>query len=241
LRPYAAALMDEKTWGVGGGWFWLPVAAVGLVVAGVKRRTFAVLGAVGLLGGIVLLGAGFRPPARVFIYLLPVVYFGVGAAAEGAWERLRGRTPVLKGAGVALVAAAVAGVAVAEREEYLNNSSRAGAAPAARAVVEYLAGKDTDDITLVVSCPLNYPSLYYTQNLGCDEIRILTGRSPLAFTYEAFVAVPAGTPPREVVREGTGGSGVVLRADFVTAISDVGLWKALIACPDAAATRAACE
>jgi hypothetical protein len=232
LQPYVKALMDEKTWGLGGGWFWLPVAAVGLAVGGVKRPAFAVLGAVGLLGGIVLLGAGFRPPARVFIYLLPIISFGVGAAGEGAWERLRGRAPVLKAAGVALVAAAAAAVAVAERGRYLSDSIRAGAAPAARPVVEYFAENDTDDIHLIAKCPLNYPLMYYTQNLGCDEIRILTGRSPRAFTYEAFVAVPAGTPLREVVREGTGGSGIVLRADLVTPISDVGIWKALIACPD---------
>jgi hypothetical protein len=232
LRLYGAALLDEKTWGLGGGWFWLPVAAVGLVVGGVKRPAFAVLAGVSVLGGIILIAAGFRPPERVFIYLLPVLSFGTGAAAEVLWQRLRSRGSVRKAVGVALVVAAVAGVAVAERGRYLSDSIRAGAAPAALPVVKYLAENNTAGIRLIATAPLNYPLMYYTRKLGCDEVRILTARSPRAFTYEAFVAVPAGTPPREVVREGTGGSGVVLRADLVTPISDAGIWKALIACPD---------
>lgn len=239
LKFYGKALLDEKTWGPGGGWFWLPAAAVGLVVGAAKRPAYGVLAAVGVLGSIILLAAGFRPPARIFIYLLPIISFGLGAAAEALWERLPSRTTVLKGAGVALLVAAVAVVAVAERGRYLSNSIRSGAAPTALPVVKYLAENYTDDILLIATAPLNYPLMYYTQNLGCDEIRIITGRSPQAFTYEAFVAVPAGTPPREVVRDGTRGVGVIIRAHFVTPISDVGIWRALIACPDAAAARAA--
>jgi len=238
LRPYGEALLDEKTWGPGGGWLWLPLAALGLVVGAAKRPAYVVLAAVGFLAGVVLLGAGYRPPARVFIYLLPIISFGVGAAAEASWGRLRPRISVLKGAGVALLVAAVAAVAVSESGRYLNNSIRSGAAPAALPVVKYLAGNDTADIRLIATAPLNYPLMYYTEHLGCDEIGIITGRSPHAFTYETFIAVPAGVPLREVVREGTRGAGVVIRADFVTPISDVGIWKALIACPDAAARAA---
>jgi uncharacterized membrane protein YoaK (UPF0700 family) len=232
LRPYGKALLDEKTWGPGGGWFWLPVAAVGLVVGGAKRPAYGILAAFGVLAGVVLLAAGYRPPARVFIYLLPVLSFGIGAAAEALWERLRHRISVRKAVGVALLVAAAATVVAAERGRYLSDSFRAGPAPAARPVVEYFAENDADDIRLIANDPLNYPLMYYAQNLGCDETRIFTGRSPRAFTYEALVAVPAGEPLREVVWEGTGGSGVALRADFVIRISDVGIWKALIACPD---------
>lgn len=233
LQFYGKALLDEKTWGPGGGWFWLPVAAVGIVVGAAKRPAYGVLAAVGVLGSIILLAAGFRPPARIFIYLLPIISFGVGAAAEALRERLPSRTPVLKGAGVALLVAAVAAVVFAESGRYLSNSIRSGAAPAALPVVKYLAENYTDDIRLIATAPLNYPLMYYTEHLGCDEIRIITGRSPRAFTYETFIAVPAGVPLREVVREGTQGVGVIIRADFVTPISDVGIWKALIACPDA--------
>ncbi len=239
LRPYVAALMDAKTWGPGGGWFWLPVAAVGLAVGGAKRPAYGVLAAVAVGAGVVLLAAGYRPPARVFIYLLPVLSFGIGAAAEALWERLRSRVYFGKAAGVALLVAAAVAVVAAERGRYLSSSVRAGAAPAALPILEYVSENYAGDIYLIAKTPLNYPLMYYAENSRCRDVPIITGRSPGAFTYEALVAVPAGTPLREVVWEGTGRSGVVLRADFVTPICDVGIWKALIACPDAAAPRAA--
>ncbi len=233
LQPYGEALLDEKTWGPGGGWFWLPLATIGLAVGGAKRPAFGVLAAVSLLGSIILLAAGYRPPARVFIYLLPVLSFGIGAAAEALWKRLRSRVSVGKAVGVALLVAAAAAVVVAERGRYLSSSVRAGAAPAALPILEYVTENYAGEIYLIAKTPLNFPLMYYAEHSRYGEVPIITGRSPNAFTYEALVAVPAGAPLREVVREGTGGSGVVVRAHFVTPISDVGIWKALIACPDA--------
>jgi 4-amino-4-deoxy-L-arabinose transferase-like glycosyltransferase len=232
LRPYGAALVDAKTWGWGGGLLWLPVAAAGLVAGGVKHRGYAALGTAGLLAAVAVLGAGFRPPARVFIYLVPIVAIGVGAAGEWLWERLRGRRSLRLVAGGALVAAAFAAVVVAERGRYLNDSIRTGAAPAAQAMVEYIRWY-YDGGLLIANAPLNYPLMYYVRKPGCDDVEVLTGRSPQAFTYEAFVAVPGGTPLREVVREGTGGGGVAVRAGFVAPIYGTELWKAFMACPDA--------
>ncbi len=233
LRPYGAALLDAKTWGPGGGWLWLPVAAIGLVVGAVKRPAYGVLAAVSLLAGVVLLGAGYRPPARVFTYLLPVLFLGIGAAAEALWQRLRSRVSTRKALGVVLLAA-VAAVVIAESGRYLNSSIRAGPAPAALPILDYVTENHAGDSYVIATAPLNYPLMYYVEHSRCRVVTVLTGRSPDAFTYEAFAAVPAADPFREVVREGTGGTGVVLRAAFVTYISDIGIWKVLMACPDAA-------
>jgi hypothetical protein len=238
LRPYGAALLDAKTWGPGGGWFWLPLAAVGLVVGAVKRPAYGVLAAVAVGAAVVLLGAGYRPPARVFLYLLPVVSFGIGAAAEALWERLRSRVSVSRAFGVALLVAAAAAVVVAERGRYLSSSARAGAAPAALPILDYVTENHAGNIYVITKTPLNYALMYYVEHSPCREVTVVTGRSPNAFTYEALVAVPAGEPLREVVWEGTGRTGVVLRAAFVIRICDVGIWRALIASPDAAATGA---
>ncbi len=233
LQPYGKALLDEKTWGPGGGWFWLPLATIGLVVGAAKRPAFGVLAAVSVLGSIILLAAGYRPPARVFIYLLPVLSFGVGAAAEALWERLRYRFSVRKAVGVALLVAAVAAVVVAERGRYLSNSLRSGAAPTALPILKYVSENNAGEICIIAIAPLNYPLMYYVERSRCGEILIITGHSPNAFTLESLVAVPAGAALREVVREGTRGAGVVLSADLVIRISDVGIWRALIAYPDA--------
>lgn len=233
LRPYGAALLDAKTWGLGGGWLWLPVAAVGLVVGSAKRPAYGALAAAGVGAAVVLLAAGYRPPARVFIYLLPVLSLGIGAAAEALWERLRARVFFGRALAAALVVAAAAAVVVAERGRYIDSSVRVGAAPAALPIIEYVSENYAGEFYLLAKTPLNFPLLYYAERPRWRDVPIIAGRSPGAFTYEALVAVPAGASPREVVWEGTGRSGVVLRAAFVTRICDVAIWKAFIACPDA--------
>jgi hypothetical protein len=231
VRPYGEALLEARTWGPGGGRLWLPLAALGLAAASVRRPAYGILAAAALLAGAALLATGYRPPARVFIYFLPLVALGVGAAAQTAWERLRLTAAARTAAGAALVVAVAAAVVIAEKGRYLDDASRAGAAPAARPIVEYLAAPGRAGVRVVATSPLNYPLMYYASRVSGGAVEVLTGRSPRAYTYDAFVAVPAGTPLREVVREGTGGRGVVLRAARVTSISDVGLWRALIVCP----------
>ncbi|MGD8719835.1 MAG: glycosyltransferase family 39 protein [Candidatus Zixiibacteriota bacterium] len=231
LRPYVESWMDVKTWGLGGAGLWTAAAVVGLVAGAAKRPAFGILAGASLLGGAAFLAAGFRPPERVFLYLLPVVALGVGAAAAAAYRKVAGSRPATVSAAAALVLLTAAVVGVAEREGYLDGAIRAGRAPAARAVVEYVAGKGPGDNTLVACCPLNYPAVYYAQGLGGDAVRIISGRPPQAYTFDAFVAAPAGTTVREVVENATGGWGVVLSTHFVTVVSDVGLWRARICCP----------
>ncbi len=232
LRPYGAALLDAKTWGPGGGWFWLPAAAAGLAAGAAKRPSYGVLAAVAVGAAVVLLAAGYRPPARVFIYLLPVLSLGIGAAAEALWQRFRPRVSVKRALAVALVVAAAAAVVAAERGRYIDSSVRIGAAPAALPILEYVSQTYRGETYLLAITPLNYPLMYYAERSRWRDVPIIAGRSPRAFTYEALVAVPAGASPRYVVREGTGRSGVALRATFVTRICDVEIWKAFIACPD---------
>lgn len=226
---YVRALGDDRTWGLGGPGVWVPAAAAAFVITGWYVKRFRVLAAAAGAGAIAFLAAGYRPPNRVFLYFLPLVALAAGGAAQLLWTHWKGRRWSPRLGAVVLVAATAAVIAGAEFNQYLERADRAGSAPGAAALAEYLARQDPGSARVIANAPINYPLQYYLGGVKSGAAAVVVRPPAHAFTYEAWVVVPAGSSVEAEVRTRAGPRARLARGELTAAGADVALWKTVIA------------